>query len=156
MIDSEPHPSRTCKTSILFAQLAARVQAGCFAFLFDTMTKPLMRLYFKYKSVLIPKFKYHNVYILPDEILLNRDETCVFSRALSPDSLINLTHLDLSFPMNTLHLGASNRPQTLLLHNLFIPMHCVIVWGTQHCLHACSLGERDLSSFLSLSVVEII
>ena len=42
-------PSRTCKTSLLFAPMAVRVQAGCPAFPFYTPTKPLKRLYFKYK-----------------------------------------------------------------------------------------------------------
>ena len=32
VIDSEPHLSRTCKTSLLFAPLAVRVQVGCSAF----------------------------------------------------------------------------------------------------------------------------
>ena len=57
MIDSEPHPSHTCKSSFLFSALAVRVQAGCSAFSFYTMTLPLKRLYFKYKTVLIPKSK---------------------------------------------------------------------------------------------------
>ena len=56
-IDSEPHPSRTCKTSLLFAPLADRVQADCSAFPFHSRTKQLKRLYSKYKTVLIPKFK---------------------------------------------------------------------------------------------------
>ena len=50
--------SRTCKTSFLFAQLAARVQAGCSSFPFYTPTKPLIRYNFKYKAVLISKLKY--------------------------------------------------------------------------------------------------
>ena len=29
VIDSEARPSRTCKTSLLFAPLAVRIQAGC-------------------------------------------------------------------------------------------------------------------------------
>ena len=33
----------------------------------------------------------------------NPEKTCIYSRVLSPDSLINLTHLASSFPMNTLH-----------------------------------------------------
>ena len=53
--------SRTCKTSLLLAPLAVRIQAGCFAFPFFTPTKPLIRLYSKYKTVLIPKFK--NIFI---------------------------------------------------------------------------------------------
>ena len=57
VIDSQPHPSRMCKTSLLFALLAVRVQAGCSAFPFYTPTKLLKRLYFKYKTVLIPKLK---------------------------------------------------------------------------------------------------
>ena len=32
VIDSEPHLSRMCKTSLLVAPLAVRVQAGCYAF----------------------------------------------------------------------------------------------------------------------------
>ena len=35
VIDSEPQPSRTCKTSFLFALLAVRVQADCSAFPFS-------------------------------------------------------------------------------------------------------------------------
>ena len=62
VIDSELHLSCTCKTSLLFAPLAVRVQAGCSAFPFYTPTKPLIRLYFKYKTVLIPKIKI--IYIL--------------------------------------------------------------------------------------------
>ena len=57
IIDSEPHPSRTCKTSLLFAPLAVRVQAGCSALPFYTPTKPLIQLYFKYKTVLFPKLR---------------------------------------------------------------------------------------------------
>ena len=38
VIDSEPHLSRTCKTSLLFALLAVRVQAGCSTFPFYTPT----------------------------------------------------------------------------------------------------------------------
>ena len=57
MIDSEPHLSRTCKTNLSFDPLAVRVQAGCSAFPFYTLTKQLIRLYFKYKYVLIPKLK---------------------------------------------------------------------------------------------------
>ena len=64
VIDSEPHRSRTCKTSLLFAPLAVRVQAGCSAFPFYTPAKPLKRLYFKYKTALIPKFKIIFFYIL--------------------------------------------------------------------------------------------
>ena len=44
LIDSEPHRSRMCKTSLLFASLAVRVRSGCSAFLFYTLTKPLIRL----------------------------------------------------------------------------------------------------------------
>ena len=51
VIDSEPHLSCTCKTSLLFASLAVRVKAGCSAFPFYTLTKPLLQLYFKYKIV---------------------------------------------------------------------------------------------------------
>ena len=46
VIDSEPHLSRTCKTSLVFAPLAARVQADCSAFPFYSLTKPLIQLYF--------------------------------------------------------------------------------------------------------------
>ena len=48
------------------------------------------------------------VYILPDEILINPEKNCNFSRVLSANSLINPTHLASSIPMNTLHLDASN------------------------------------------------
>ena len=44
VIDSEPHPSHTCKTSILFAPLAVCVHTGCPDFPFYTPTKPLLRL----------------------------------------------------------------------------------------------------------------
>ena len=54
VIDSEPHPSHTCKTSLLFAPLAVRVHAGCSAFPFYTLTKLLIRLHIKYKIVLLP------------------------------------------------------------------------------------------------------
>ena len=57
VIDSKPHPNRTCKTSLLFAQLAVRVQAGCSTFPFYTPTKPFIRLIFKNNTVLIPKLK---------------------------------------------------------------------------------------------------
>ena len=57
VIDSEPNLSRTCKTSLLFAPLAVRAHTGCSDFLFYTPTKPLIRLYFKYKTVLIPNLK---------------------------------------------------------------------------------------------------
>ena len=50
VIDNEPHLSRTCETSLLFAPIAAGVQAGCSAFPFYNPTKPLIRLYFKYKT----------------------------------------------------------------------------------------------------------
>ena len=46
------------KTSFFFAPLAVCPQAGCSAFPFCTLTKPFIRLYFKYKTVLIPKLKY--------------------------------------------------------------------------------------------------
>ena len=45
VIDSEEHPSRTFKTSPLFAPLAVRVHVGSSAFLFYTPTKLLIRLY---------------------------------------------------------------------------------------------------------------
>ena len=57
VIDSELHLSRTCKLSLVLSPLAVRVQAGCSAFPFYTSTKPLIQLYFKYKTVLIPKLK---------------------------------------------------------------------------------------------------
>ena len=62
VIDSEPHPSRTCKASLLMAPLAVRVQAGCSTFPFYTPTKPLIRLYFKYKTVVIPKLKIISIF----------------------------------------------------------------------------------------------
>ena len=55
VIDSEPHPSRMCKTSLLFAWMAVRVHAGCSTFLFYTLIKPLIWLNIKYKIVLSPK-----------------------------------------------------------------------------------------------------
>ena len=47
VIDSEPHLSLTCKTSLVFAPLVVRVQTGCSAFPFYTPTKLWIRLYFK-------------------------------------------------------------------------------------------------------------
>ena len=41
VIDSEPHLSRTCKTSLLFAPLAVRVYTGCSAFPFYTLRDSL-------------------------------------------------------------------------------------------------------------------
>ena len=58
VIDSKPDLSPTCKTSLLFAPLAVLLQAGCLAFPFYSPTKPLIRLYIKYKTVLIPTLKY--------------------------------------------------------------------------------------------------
>ena len=49
--------SGTCKTSLLFDPLAVGVQAGCSDFQSYTPTKPLIRLYFIYKTGLIPKLK---------------------------------------------------------------------------------------------------
>ena len=57
VIDSDPHLSCMCKTSLVFAPLAFCVQAGCSAFPFYATTKLLIRFYFKYKTVLIPKLK---------------------------------------------------------------------------------------------------
>ena len=47
VIDSEPHPSLTCKTSLIFVPLAVRNKAGCSAFPFYTPTLLLIRLYSK-------------------------------------------------------------------------------------------------------------
>ena len=55
VIDSEPHPSHTCKTRLLFAALAVRVYSGCSAFPFYTPTTPLILFDIKYKTVLFPK-----------------------------------------------------------------------------------------------------
>ena len=44
VVDSEPHPSHMCKTSLFFAPLAVRIQAGYSAFPFYTLTNPLIRL----------------------------------------------------------------------------------------------------------------
>ena len=55
VIDSEPHLSRNCKTSFLFAPLAVRVHTSCLAFPFYTPTKPLIQLHIKYKTDLFPK-----------------------------------------------------------------------------------------------------
>ena len=57
VIDSEPQLSRTCKTFLLFAPLDVRGQADYSAFPFYTPTEPFLWLYFKYKTVLIPKSK---------------------------------------------------------------------------------------------------
>ena len=53
VIDSEPHSSCTCKTSLLFAPLAVRVHTGCSALLFYsyTPTKPFIRVHIKNKTV---------------------------------------------------------------------------------------------------------
>ena len=40
VIDSEPHLSGTCKTSLLSAPLAVHVHTGCSAFQFYIPTKP--------------------------------------------------------------------------------------------------------------------
>ena len=50
LIDSEPHLSCPCKTSLLFAPLAVRVFTGCSAFTFYTPTKPLILLHIRYKN----------------------------------------------------------------------------------------------------------
>ena len=55
VIDSEPNPGRTCKTSFLFAPLADRVHTDCSAFPFCTPTKPFIPFHIKYKTVLFPK-----------------------------------------------------------------------------------------------------
>ena len=55
VIDSEPHPRRTCKTSLLFAPVAVSVHAGCSTFPFYTPTKPSIRLHIKYKTCFFPK-----------------------------------------------------------------------------------------------------
>ena len=41
----------------LACSIDVRVQAGCSAFTFYTPTKPFIRLYFKYKTVLNAKLK---------------------------------------------------------------------------------------------------
>ena len=53
VIDSEPHLSCTCKTSLLFAPLAVSVHTGCSAFPFYTPTKLLIQLHIKYKTVFL-------------------------------------------------------------------------------------------------------
>ena len=45
------------QNNVLFASLVVRVQAGCSAFPFHTLTKLLIRLYFNIQTVLIPKLK---------------------------------------------------------------------------------------------------
>ena len=55
VIDSEPHLSPTCKTSLLFAPLAVRVHTCCSAFPFYTPTQPLIQLHIKHKTVSLPK-----------------------------------------------------------------------------------------------------
>ena len=52
VIDSGPHPSRTCKTSHCLSVFKLAVP-----------TNPLIRLYFKYKTVFIPKVN-NNFHIL--------------------------------------------------------------------------------------------
>ena len=54
VIDSKPYLIDTCKTSHVFAPLAVSFHAGCSAFRFYTPTKSLIRLHFKYKTVLFP------------------------------------------------------------------------------------------------------
>ena len=55
VIDREPHPSRTCKASLLFAPLAVNVQTCHSTFPFYTPTQPFIRLHIRYKTVLFPK-----------------------------------------------------------------------------------------------------
>ena len=53
-------PESQVQTSLLFAPLAVRVQAGCSIFPFYTPTQPLMQLYLKYKN------KKYNTYFVRD------------------------------------------------------------------------------------------
>ena len=55
VIDSEPHLSRKCKASFLFAPLAVCDHTGCYAFPFYTPTVPLIRLHINSKTALILK-----------------------------------------------------------------------------------------------------
>ena len=55
VIDSEPHLSYMCKTSLLFAPLAVSVHSGCSAFLFYSPTKLLIQLHINYKAVCFPR-----------------------------------------------------------------------------------------------------
>ena len=57
VFDREPHPSRTCKRSFLFAPWADLVQTGCSAF----PTKPLIRLHINTK--LFYFLNYNNFFI---------------------------------------------------------------------------------------------
>ena len=57
VIDSEPHLSRTCQTSLLFAPLTVLDHTGCSAFPFNSTTKPLIQLYIKYINVLFPQLE---------------------------------------------------------------------------------------------------
>ena len=50
-------PEFHVQNNLLFAPLAVYVQAGCSAFPFYTPTNPLIWLYLKYKTVLIPKLE---------------------------------------------------------------------------------------------------
>ena len=50
-------PESNVQNKPLVCSIGSRVQADCSAFPFYTPTKPLIRLYFKYKTVLIPKLK---------------------------------------------------------------------------------------------------
>ena len=57
VIDSEPHPSRTCKTSLVFAPLAVTVHTGCPALPFCTPTTPIIRLHIKTKLFCFQNYK---------------------------------------------------------------------------------------------------
>ena len=51
VIDSKPHLSCTCKTSLLFAPLDVPVHTGCSAIQFYTAAKPLIRLHIEYTKL---------------------------------------------------------------------------------------------------------
>ena len=57
VIDSDPHLSRTCKTSFLFAPLAVCVHTGWSASSFYIPTKPLKHLHIKYKTLFFSYFR---------------------------------------------------------------------------------------------------
>ena len=54
VIDSELHPSRMRKASLLFAPLGVSVHTDYSAFPMYTPTKPLIGFHIKYKTVLFP------------------------------------------------------------------------------------------------------
>ena len=55
VINSEPHPSRKCKSSLLFDPFAVRIRSSCSAFPFYITIKPLIRFHIRYRNDMFPK-----------------------------------------------------------------------------------------------------